>query len=162
MNPNKFDIDYVSSPGDTIAESLESQGMTPRDLADRLGVTESTIYALISGYTLITPAIASGLELHLGGTKDFWLNMEILYRNFLQKRLYGSTNAILWTSAKIKPSGTSRKILCWVEYPPQGRPLPTEPVVGWWRHGPGCFALDSYENANHLVKYWAEINEPEN
>jgi hypothetical protein len=65
-----------------------------------------------------------------------------------------------WTSAKTKPEGCERKILCWVVWPKCGRPSPPEPIIGWWKHGPGCFALESVEHANHLVTHWAEIPEP--
>lgn len=35
-----------------------------------------------------------------------------------------------------------------------------EPKIGWWKHGPGCFAFDEFENAGHLVTYWMEIEDP--
>ena len=65
-----------------------------------------------------------------------------------------------WTSAQTKPEGCERKILCWVVWPECGWPSPPEPIIGWWKHGPGCFAVDSVEHANHLVTHWAEIPEP--
>ena len=67
-----------------------------------------------------------------------------------------------WTSAQTKPEGWERKILCWVVWPECGRPSSPEPIIGWWKHGPGCFAVDSVEHANHLVTHWAEIPEPNN
>ena len=65
-----------------------------------------------------------------------------------------------WTPATTKPGGCERKVLCWVVWPECGWPSPPEPIIGWWKHGPECFAVESVEHANHLVTHWAEIPEP--
>ena len=65
-----------------------------------------------------------------------------------------------WTPATIKPIGEERKVLCWVGWPECGWPHYAEPIIGWWKSGPKCFAVDSIEDANHLVTHWAEIPEP--
>jgi hypothetical protein len=43
-------------------------------------------------------------------------------------------------------------------FKPSGRIL--DPCKGW-KHWPSCFAFDMIENANHLVKAWSDITEPE-
>lgn len=67
---------------------------------------------------------------------------------------------IQWTPSNIKPDGFERKILCWVVWPESGWPNPPEAIVGWWKHGPQCFSVESVESANHLVTHWTEINKP--
>lgn len=66
-----------------------------------------------------------------------------------------------WISKDIKPEGCERKMLLWIEYPENcrwyNRP---EAKIGWWKHGPGCFAFGEFENADHLVTHYAEITEP--
>lgn len=66
----------------------------------------------------------------------------------------------LWTPAAKKPEGWERKVLCWVVWPDSVWRDQPEPVIGWWKHGPGCFAVGDVENADHLVTHWAEIPEP--
>lgn len=62
-----------------------------------------------------------------------------------------------WIPAGHRPNGHERRVLCWVVWPGPGFP---EPIVGWWKHGPGCFAVEGVENADHLVTHWKEIGEP--
>ncbi len=52
-------------------------------------------------------------------------------------------------------------MLLWIVWPQEGRYSQPEPVIGWWKHGPACFAFDDIENANHLVGHWAEIDCPD-
>lgn len=69
-------------------------------------------------------------------------------------------NSINWQPSSLLPSGWERKVLLWIVWPEMGWPSPPEPKIGWWKHGPQTFAFEEFENANHLVKFWAEINEP--
>ncbi|MBC8125813.1 MAG: hypothetical protein H8M99_01515 [Gloeobacteraceae cyanobacterium ES-bin-144] len=64
-----------------------------------------------------------------------------------------------WIDAATKPTGWERKVLVWVVWPPCGWPQWPEPLIGWWKHGPGCFAVGNVENANHLVTHWMDIPE---
>jgi hypothetical protein len=66
----------------------------------------------------------------------------------------------LWTNAVTKPTGWERQVLVWVVWPECDWISPPEPVIGWWKHGPGCFSVRKIENANHLVTHWMEIPEP--
>jgi hypothetical protein len=65
-----------------------------------------------------------------------------------------------WIDAKTKPTGGERTVLVWVVWPQCGWPQWPEPLIGWWKPGPGCFAVGNVENANHLVTHWMDISEP--
>ena len=67
---------------------------------------------------------------------------------------------ITWKPVSEKPTGAERRVLLWVVYPEVGWRCPPGPVTGWWKHGPGCFAFNEFENADHLVTHWSEVNEP--
>lgn len=68
---------------------------------------------------------------------------------------------IIWTEATTKPIGPERKMLLRVQYKNPIYFRFPEFVIGWWKHGPGCFAFNDIEHANHLVTHWSEINRPE-
>lgn len=66
-----------------------------------------------------------------------------------------------WISANTKPEGFERRVLLWIVWPQVlGWCDSPEPLVGWWKHGPKCFALGDIENADHLVRYWMELPDP--
>ena len=75
-----FAPDWVSPPGDTIADVLEERGWTQAELARRLGYTEKHVSQLINGKAAITEDTASRLERVLGSTAGFWLRKEATYR----------------------------------------------------------------------------------
>lgn len=78
-----FAPDWVSPPGDTIADVLEERGWTQAELARRLGYTEKHVSQLINGKAAITEDTASRLERALGSTAGFWLRKEAAYRDRL-------------------------------------------------------------------------------
>lgn len=65
-----------------------------------------------------------------------------------------------WIPTTTTPEGAERKMLLWVVWPECGWPAQPEPIIGWWKHGPQCFAFGQFENANHLVTHYTEITEP--
>ena len=75
-----FTPDWVSPPGDTIADVLEERGWTQAELAQRMGCTEQHVSQLIDGKAAITQDTALRLERTIGGTADFWLRKEARYR----------------------------------------------------------------------------------
>jgi HTH-type transcriptional regulator / antitoxin HigA len=77
---NEFRPDYLSLPGDTLSEVLESIGMTQADLAQRMGRPRKTINEIIQGKTAVTPETALQLELVLGIPASFWNNRERQYQ----------------------------------------------------------------------------------
>ncbi|MDF5737245.1 MULTISPECIES: HigA family addiction module antitoxin [unclassified Nostoc] len=75
-----FTPDWVSSPGDAIADILEERDWTQAQLAERLGYTTKHISLLINGKAPINEETALKLERVLGSTTAFWLNRQAQYR----------------------------------------------------------------------------------
>jgi HTH-type transcriptional regulator / antitoxin HigA len=75
-----FNPDWVSPPGDTIADLLEERDWTQAQLAERLGYTTKHVSLLINGKAPINEETAVKLERVLGSTAAFWLNREAQYR----------------------------------------------------------------------------------
>lgn len=80
-----FAPDWVSPPGDTIADLLEERDWTQAQLAERLGYTTKHVSQLINGKATIGEETAIKLERVLGSTAEFWLNREASYRAQLAK-----------------------------------------------------------------------------
>lgn len=74
--------DFISPPGDTIADLLDDLGITPTELADRLGYTLESVKLLLEGKASITREVALKLEI-LGSTAEFWLRREAIYQTEL-------------------------------------------------------------------------------
>lgn len=78
--------DWVSSPGDAIADLLEERDWTQAQLAERLGYTTKHISELINGKAPINEETALKLERFLGSTAAFWLRYEAQYRAALARK----------------------------------------------------------------------------
>ena len=77
---------YIATPpGATIKEQLADRGMSQKEFAFRMGMSEKHISNLINGKTELTPAVATKLELVLGLPARFWLKLEAIYRESLSK-----------------------------------------------------------------------------
>lgn len=87
--------DWVSLPGETIAEIMEETGWRQRDLAGRLGYTEKHLSQLINGDATITRDAAQRLERVLGGSVQFWLNLEANYQRH-KARIEAHTRCNEW------------------------------------------------------------------
>jgi len=70
-------------PGETIREQLEDRGMTQKEFAARMGMSEKHISNLINGKAELTHGAAMGLESVLGVPARFWNNLEAIYREAL-------------------------------------------------------------------------------
>ncbi len=81
-----FTPDWVSPPGDTIADLLEERDWTQAQLAERLGYTTKHVSQLINGKAPINQETALKLERVLGSTAAFWLSREAQYRAALAKK----------------------------------------------------------------------------
>jgi len=75
-----FTPDWISPPGDTIADLIEEWGWSQVDLAKRLGFTTKHVSLLINGKAPITEETALKLESVVGGSASFWLGREAQYR----------------------------------------------------------------------------------
>jgi len=67
-------------PGATIKEQLSERGMTQKEFAVRMDLSEKHISKLINGDVHLTPDVALRLELVLGVPASFWNNLEAIYR----------------------------------------------------------------------------------
>jgi HTH-type transcriptional regulator / antitoxin HigA len=72
-------------PGDFIREELEARGWTQTTLAEVLGRPFQTVNAVINGRKAVTARLARELELALGPSAEFWLNLETAYRLHKEK-----------------------------------------------------------------------------
>jgi HTH-type transcriptional regulator/antitoxin HigA len=82
---NEFHPDYASPPGDTLAETLETIGMSQAELARRMGRPVKTINEIIQAKAAITAETALQLEQVLHIPASFWLKMEQTYRETLAR-----------------------------------------------------------------------------
>ena len=77
---------YIATPpGATIKEQLDDRGMSQKEFASRMGMSEKHISHLINGDVQLTPDVAYRLELVLGMPASFWSNLEAIYREKLAK-----------------------------------------------------------------------------
>ena len=81
-----FQPDWVSPPGDTIADLLEEKGWTQVEFAQRCGYTTKHASLLINGKAPITEDTALRLERVLGSSARFWLMREAQYRERLARQ----------------------------------------------------------------------------
>jgi plasmid maintenance system antidote protein VapI len=100
----EFTPDYVSPPGDTLAETLQAIGMTAAELALRCGYPVLFINEIVRGETEINHATAVKFESILGVPTSFWLNRERKYREARQ-RLVDSVAEVDSSGEVIRPKG---------------------------------------------------------
>ena len=91
---NRYRPDFVSPPGDTLLETIETIGMPQVELAKRMGRPPKTINGIIKGTVAITPETALQLERVLGVSASFWNNRESNYRDFLAREKENSMKCI--------------------------------------------------------------------
>ena len=83
--PLGFSPDWVSPPGESIADLLEERGWTQAELAERLGYTPKHLNQLIKGKVPLSEDAAMRLERVLDGSAGFWLTREARYRERLAR-----------------------------------------------------------------------------
>lgn len=88
---NQYDPDYVSPPGETLQETLQTLGMSQASLADRIGRSLKMINEIIKGKAPITPKMALELERVVGVPATFWNNRERYFREFVAKGPSGTS-----------------------------------------------------------------------
>lgn len=77
---------YIATPpGATIKEQLNDRGMSQKEFAARMDMSEKHISKLINGDVQLTPEVAVRLEVVLGVPAKFWNNLEAIYREKLVK-----------------------------------------------------------------------------
>lgn len=75
----------ATPPGATIREQLSDRGMSQKEFAARMDMSEKHISKLINGEVQLTPEVAVRLEVVLGIPAKFWNNLEAVYREKLIK-----------------------------------------------------------------------------
>lgn len=75
-----FRPDWVSAPGDTIADVLGEQRLSADEFAHRMGLTAEQAKDLLQGRAAITLAVARRLGEILGGSVEFWMSRDFQYR----------------------------------------------------------------------------------
>ena len=82
----QFAPDWLSPPGDTIADVLEERGWSQAEFAQRIDYTPKHVNQLLRGKAPISEETALRLERVLGSTARFWLQREAEYREALARR----------------------------------------------------------------------------
>ena len=75
----------ATPPGATIKEQLAMRGMSQKEFAQRMAMSEKHISHLINGDVQLTQETAFRLEMVLGLSARFWNNLEAIYREKLIK-----------------------------------------------------------------------------
>ena len=75
-----FCPNWVSSPGDTIADLLRERSLSDGDFARAIGSTVGEARSLLEGRTAITLDLARKLQGCLGSTVEFWMARDYQYR----------------------------------------------------------------------------------
>ena len=75
----------ATPPGATIKEQLVERGMSQKEFAARMDMSEKHISKLINGEVQLTPETAVRLEMVLGVPAKFWNNLEAIYREKIIK-----------------------------------------------------------------------------
>lgn len=71
-------------PGATVKEQLLNRGMSQKEFALRMDMSEKHISKFLNGDVILTIDMASRLEMVLGLPARFWNNLESIYREKLQ------------------------------------------------------------------------------
>lgn len=110
---NQFVPDYAVSPGDILEETLEAQGLSKSEFAERAGVSPKTVSLIISGQAPITSDNAIVFERVLGVSAQVWNNLESTYRLFLarQKAADALNDAVAWSKGFPLAELTKRGVL---------------------------------------------------
>lgn len=81
MIKNKtFQPDWISSPGETIADLLDERQVSLTTFAQRMGYTLQRAKNLLRGRAQITMHVAQQLETIFGAPAAFWMTREAQYR----------------------------------------------------------------------------------
>jgi len=73
-------LDYIVSPGDVLDETLEAQGISKQDFADRCGRSPKFVSEIISGKATLNEETAIRFGHVLDMDPQLWINLEKIYR----------------------------------------------------------------------------------
>lgn len=80
MTKTEFLPDWVSAPGDTIADILQERKLAEAEFAQQIRQTPENVKNLLQGRAAITIAVARQLEKVLGASVEFWMSRDFQYR----------------------------------------------------------------------------------
>jgi addiction module HigA family antidote len=75
----------ITTPGAVVVKQMKLKKMTEMELAAQMGVSKNQIQKLIAGEVRLTDATAVKLEKVLDLPKEFWTNLEEVYRAKLEE-----------------------------------------------------------------------------
>ena len=81
-------------PGQLVRDDIEELGLSVVEAARGLGVTRQQLYRITNGTSAIPPEMALRLEKAIGGTADFWMQMQV---NFDLARIRARATEIVVT-----------------------------------------------------------------
>lgn len=82
----EFAPDWISAPGETVADLLEERSWSQADFATRAGFTKIHVHLLLQAKAVISEDIALRLERALGSSARFWMSLETQYCEQLLRR----------------------------------------------------------------------------
>lgn len=94
VSEQDFQPDWVSAPGETIADILEQRRVPPVVFAEKIGYAAEHVNDLLQGRAAVTADTAALLERHLGASSTFWVNREAHYRVDLSRLGRNVTGAL--------------------------------------------------------------------
>lgn len=130
------------APGETIRESLEVLTMTQKELSIRLDISQKHMSSLLSGYSPITPEISIKLEQIIGGSVQFWLNLE---RNYQLSKLKIAEEGQCQKSLEY-----TKKFSCYVELAKAGFVKPVRKAEEKMKELLNFFRLPNFESLFEL------------
>ena len=89
MSTAGFQPDWLSAPGDTIAEALRERDLSNQDFAHALSLSNEEFENLVAGRQTITIGLARRLSTVIGASVEFWMSRDFQYRQDA-KRLEGT------------------------------------------------------------------------
>lgn len=75
--------DLLIHPGETIADLIEDRGITQKELAQKIGISEEILNDVIHGRRGISKELAMGLERAIDVPCSFWMNLQSNYEEEL-------------------------------------------------------------------------------
>ena len=75
----------ITTPGAVVVKQMKLKKMTETELAAEMGASKNHVQKLIAGEVRLTDATASKLEKALDLPKEFWTNLEEVYRAKLEE-----------------------------------------------------------------------------
>ncbi|MCB5251388.1 MAG: HigA family addiction module antitoxin [Candidatus Cloacimonadaceae bacterium] len=97
-NTYEFKPDYAVIPGESLLEAIQYLGITQKEFAQRIDLTEQSLNRILKGVQPITYETAIKLEQVTGTSCEFWTNLEVNYQKQLQiqKRMKQVNVSVEW------------------------------------------------------------------